>query len=88
MDTHTRTSQIRLHHAELSEGNLLARPDELFSMRDEPGHDALCEREQALLLRAIREDLDLGEHMADAVSSLRIVLAADESVRTGQVVAL
>jgi len=88
MDTHTKTSQIRLHHAELREGNVLARTDEVFSMQDEPGHDALCEREQAVLLRAIREDLDLGEHMADAVNSLRIVLAADESVRTGQVVTL
>jgi predicted dehydrogenase len=88
MDTHTKTSQIRLHHAELNDDNTLARPDEVFSMEDEPGHDELCAREQALLLRAIREDLDLGDHMADAVNSLRIVLAADESVRTGQVVLL
>ena len=41
-----------------------------------------------MLLRAIREDLDLDDHMHDAVNSLRIVLAADESVRTGTVVAL
>ena len=34
-------------------------------------------------LRAIREDLDLSDHMDDAVNSLRIVLAADESVRRG-----
>jgi hypothetical protein len=30
----------------------------------------------------------LTDHMADAVNSLRIVLAADESVRTGKVVTL
>ncbi len=48
----------------------------------------MCDREQAFLLRAIRDDIDLTDHMNDAVNSLRIVLAADESVRTGQVVTL
>ncbi len=57
-------------------------------MDDEPGHDELCKREQAYLLRAIREDLDLADHMNDAVNSLRIVLAADESIRTKCVVSL
>ena len=61
---------------------------ELLSTIDEPNHDDLCEREQRYLLRAIDEDLDLSAHMNDAVKSLRIVLAADESVRTGKVVAL
>jgi predicted dehydrogenase len=88
IDTHTKTSVIRLHHAELNADNSLKRPDEVFRMDDEPGHDELCEREQAWLLRAIREDLDLTDHMHDAVNSLRIVLAADESVRTKQVVTL
>ncbi|MCX6635609.1 MAG: oxidoreductase, partial [Acidobacteria bacterium] len=32
--------------------------------------------------------LDLTEHWADAINSLRIVLAAEESVRTGKTVAL
>ena len=43
---------------------------------------------RAFFLKAIREDMDLTDHMSDAVNSLRIVLAADESVRTGEVVAL
>jgi hypothetical protein len=55
---------------------------------DEPGHQELCDREQAYFLGAIREDIDLREHLADAVNSLRIVLAADRSVRTGLVVTL
>ena len=88
IDTHTKTSVIRLHHAELNADNSLKRPDEVFRMDDEPGHDELCEREQAYLLRAIREDVDLTDHMNDAVNSLRIVLAADESIRRKQVVAL
>jgi hypothetical protein len=88
MDTHVKTSMIRLHHAALNADNSLKFPDEVFRMDDEPGHDELCAREQAYLLRAIREDVDLTDHMNDAVNSLRIVLAADESIRTKQVVTL
>ena len=38
--------------------------------------------------RSVDENLDLSDHMGDAVKSLKIVLAADQSVRTGKVVAL
>ena len=88
VSSHTKTSCLRVHHAALGGDAEFVKEDELISTEDEPGHQALCDREQAFLLRAIREDLDLSDHMADAVNSLRIVLAADESVRTGQVVAL
>jgi predicted dehydrogenase len=88
IDSHTKTNAIRLHHAELREDNSLARPDELFRMSDEPDHQALCDREQEFLLNAIRNDIDLTDHMNDAVSSLRIVLAADESVKSKRVVEL
>jgi predicted dehydrogenase len=88
MDTHVKTSVIRLHHAELNADNSLARPDEVFRMDDEPGHDELCAREQAFLLDAIVNNRELTDHMNDAVNSLRIVLAADESIRTKQVVSL
>ncbi len=88
MDTHVKTSMIRLHHAELNPDNSLRYPDEVFRMDDEPGHDELCEREQIFLLNAIRTNADLTDHMNDAVNSLRIVLAADESIRTKQVVSL
>ena len=63
-------------------------PTRYINTEDEPDHQGLCDREQAFFLRAIRENLDLSAHMHDAVNSLRIVLAADESVRTGQVVAV
>lgn len=88
IDSHTKTSAIRLHHAALRPDNSLVHADELFRMDDEPGHEDLCAREQAYLLRAIRHDVDLTDHMNDAVNSLRIVLAADESIRTKQVVTL
>ena len=58
------------------------------SNQDEPGHQELCEREQRQFLKAIRGEIDLTEHLEDAINSLRIVFAADESMRTGQVVKL
>jgi predicted dehydrogenase len=82
INAHTKTNQILWHHADMT------KPDERIDMTDEPDHDALCEREQLYLLKAIDEDLDLSDHMADGVKSLRIVMAADESVRTGNVVHL
>jgi predicted dehydrogenase len=88
IDSHTKTNCLRLHHSALDANNEFVKADELISTEDEPDHQALCDREQAYLLRAITEDLDLSMHMQDAVNSLRIVLAADESFRTGQVVTL
>jgi predicted dehydrogenase len=80
IDTHTRTALIRLHR--------VGEPDEDLSMADEPGHQDLCERQAAYVARAIAEDLDLTRHLADAVASLRVCLAADESVRSGRPVRL
>jgi len=87
-DTHTRANALRIHHAALDAEGAFARPDEILSTEEEPGHQELCEREQRLFLRAIRGEVDLSEHLEDALNSLRIVFAADESVRTGQVVRL
>jgi predicted dehydrogenase len=88
IDSHTKTNRIRLHHSALDAKDEFVRPDEWISTEDEPDHQGLCDREQAFFLRAIQQDVDLSDHMADAVNSLRIVLAADESVRTGRVVTL
>jgi hypothetical protein len=66
----------------------MSKPDERIDVSDEPDHNALCEREQRCLLKAIEDDIDLTDHLNDAVKSLKIVVAADESTHTGQVVAL
>jgi predicted dehydrogenase len=87
-DTHTKTNALRLHHAAVEADGRFARPDELISTEDEPGHQELCEREQRLFLKAIRGEIDLTEHHEAAINSLGIVLAADQSVRTGEVVRL
>jgi len=88
VEGHTQASRLRLHHSKTNEDGTFAREDELIQMEDEPDHDDLCFREQVYFLKAIQEDIDLTEHMRDAVNSLRIVLAADKSVRTGQPVSL
>ena len=88
IDQHTKTNAIKIHHAEVDEDKNFAHRDELVGMEDEPDHQELCDREQEYFLRSIREDLDLSESMAAAVNSLRIVLAADESIRTEQAVHL
>ncbi|WP_395516885.1 Gfo/Idh/MocA family protein [Pseudorhizobium flavum] len=88
IDTHTKTSLIRVHTAETGPDGKFLRPDEDLAMAGEPGHQDLCDMEQAYVLKAIREDIDLDRHMNDAVQSLRICLAADQSVRTGAPVIL
>ena len=88
IDSHTKTNCLRVHHSAIDANNEFVKADELINTEDEPDHQALCEREQAYLLRAIRENVDLSQHLADAVNSLRIVLAADLSFRRGQVVTL
>jgi len=71
-------------------GLLVHRPDgdRRIDLPGEPGHQELCDAEQAYMLRAITENIDLSRHMQDAVKSLAICLAADESIRTGQPVLL
>ena len=80
IDQHTKTNAIKLHHAKIDQDNNFVRPDEWISTEDEPSHQDLCEREQAWFLKSIVEDIDLSESMADAVESLRIVLAAQQSI--------
>jgi predicted dehydrogenase len=87
-DAHTRTNALRIHHAALDANGGFMKPDTIESTEDEPGHQELCEREQRLFLKAIRSEVDLADHWADALNSLRIVFAADESILTGEVVRL
>ena len=79
VDGHTRVGGLLVHRPD---------GDRRIDLPDEPGHQALCDAEQAFVLRAIAEDLDLARHREDAVQSLAICLAADESIRTGRVVEL
>ncbi|MGF0539059.1 Gfo/Idh/MocA family oxidoreductase [Agrobacterium sp. ES01] len=88
IDTHTKTSLIRIHKSTMDANGAFTKEDQNLSMEDEPGHDELCYREQQFVLNAITQDVDLERHMRDAVASLEICLAADHSVRSGQPVKL
>ncbi len=88
VESHTKTESLRFHHADLDDKNNFTKPDTWINLKDEPDHQELCNREQRYFLKAINEDMDLTDHMQDAVNSLRIAFACDESVRTGQVVSL
>lgn len=88
VESHSKTESLRFHHADLDKDNQFVKEDIWINLQDEPDHQELCNREQRYFLRSIKEDLDLADHMQDAVNSLRIAFACDESVRTGQVVPL
>jgi predicted dehydrogenase len=80
VEGHTWVGAIRVH--------MVSGEDRLIQLQNEPGHQALCDSEQAYVLRAIAQDIDLSRHMHDAVQSLAICLAADQSIRTGTVIEL
>jgi hypothetical protein len=88
IETHTRAGQLRLHALEFSGSAVAGATDSLIPMADEVDHQALCDREQAFLARAIHADVDLTQHHADAIRSLEIVLAAERSMRERRVVDL
>jgi predicted dehydrogenase len=88
VDAHTKTESLRFHHADIDAKNNFTKPDEWINLSDEPDHQELCNREQRYFLKAILDNIDLTDHLADAVNSLKIAFACDESVRTGRVVRL
>lgn len=88
IEAHSKTESLRVHYADLDKNEKFAREDEWINLKDEPDHQELCNREQRYFLKAIRENIDLTDHMEDAVNSLRIAFACDQSVRSGEVVKL
>ncbi|MES2872318.1 MAG: Gfo/Idh/MocA family oxidoreductase [Bacteroidota bacterium] len=86
IESHTKTESIRFHHADLDKDEKFSKADTWINLEDEPDHQELCNREQRYFLKSINEDLDLTSHGDDAINSLRIAFACDESVRTGKVV--
>ena len=88
VDSHSKTGSLKLHHSTTDTDGNFVKSDEIIDTSDEPDHDGLCLLEQEYFLKAITENLDLNDHLRDAVNSLRIVLAADESFRTGKTVEL
>ncbi len=89
IDQHTKTDALKVHYAAVDpQTRHFTRKDEIMSMSEEPGHQDLCDREQAYFLKAILEDIDLSDSMDAAVDSLRIVLAAEQSIKEGRAIDL
>lgn len=88
IDAHTKTESIKVHYADLNQHDEFEQPDIWIDLQDEPDHQELCNREQRYFLKAIVEDIDLTTPTLDAINSLRIAFACDESVKTGAIVSL
>ncbi|MGV6946537.1 Gfo/Idh/MocA family protein [Sphingobacterium kyonggiense] len=88
VESHTKTESLKVHFADINQENEFIKKDEWIDLNDEPDHQELCNREQRFFLKAIAEDLDLSKSMQDALNSLRIAIACDESVKTGQIMKL
>lgn len=88
VESHSKTESLLFHSSELDKDGNFLNPDTWIDLNDEPNHQELCNREQKYFLKAIREDIDLTNHVEDAINSLRIAFACDQSVRTGERVVL
>lgn len=88
VDAHSKAESLKVHSAAIDAQNEFTEKDRWVDLSDEPDHNELCKREQQYFLRAITEDLDLNDHLDDAVYSLKVAFACDESVKTGEVVRL
>ncbi|WP_144108231.1 Gfo/Idh/MocA family protein [Paraburkholderia sp. BCC1886] len=80
---HTETQRLLVHCGELDAEGRLVEADRELSCEDEPDHDGLCALEQRHFLARIHSGEPDYEHWNSVVDSLRVVLAADESMRTG-----
>jgi len=88
LEMHTKTESIKIHHADIDSQNKFTKKDEWIDLNDEPDHQELCNREQKYFLKAIQEDIDLGQHLEDALNSMRIAVACDASVKSGNTIYL
>ncbi len=88
VDGHSATNALLLHHSATNEDGSFSKSDEMLDTTFEPDHQGLCDLEQAYFYKAINEDMDMTQHLDDAINSLKIVLAADQSFKTGQTVPL
>lgn len=88
IDSHTKTNRLKIHYSERDDNDEYTKPDEIVNTEDEPDHQGLCDLEQEFFLNSITHDVDLTNHLDDAVNSLKIVLACDEAVRSGKTIDL
>ena len=84
IDSHTKTNQLLIHYQDRSDDGKFKFEDKYVNTSNEPNHDELCKLEQEFLLQAIIKDLDLTNQLEAVINSMKIVLAADKSVKLGK----
>jgi predicted dehydrogenase len=80
--------QLIRHRSELGDDGEFLYDDENTPLDAALDFPDLCARQQEIFLQAVRGTLDLSAHQRAAVDCLRVVEAADRSMRTGAVVSL
>jgi len=88
VEAHTQTEMILVHRSEQGPDGQLVAKDEYIELAEELDHDELCHREQEFFRDAILGAADLREHQDSAIRASEIVLAADQSFRSGETVQL
>ncbi len=76
----TRNQSVCIMRILNKEDEFVKTPDEWIDMQDEPDHQECTQQGTTLSFKkSINENIDLTDHMDDAVNSLRIAFACDES---------
>ena len=81
IDSHTKTNQLLIHYQDRDDNGKFKFEDKYINTSNEPNHDELCRLEQEFLLHAIENNIDLSEQLDAVINSMKIVLAADKSVK-------
>ena len=84
IDSHTKTSSLLIHNQDRDENGKFINDDIVINTKTEPDHLELCLLEQKHLLDVIQNDLDVDSDLDDVISSMKIVLAADKSIKSGK----
>ncbi len=86
--SHTKTNQLLVHYQDRDNNGKFKFEDKYINTSNEPNHDELCRLEQEFLLHAIENNIDLSNQLDAVINSMKIVLAADQSVRLGKQVSI
>ena len=75
---------LQIHNQKRDKSGKFIQNDQFINTQNEPDHNELCELEQKYFLKTIKEDLGISKDMEDVINSMKIVLAADKSIKTGK----
>jgi predicted dehydrogenase len=86
--SHVEVAGLKIHNSQLDGKGNFKNNDYTIKLPEELEHDQLCLSEQKYLIKAMENNIDLSTHWNDVINSQKIVMAADESIRTGNTINL